>query len=221
MCIFKGLKKQIALNFSIDFQELGTRLLVFTELAAVCHGWLGRRAAELSLPATCLINESSLGKFLLLKCHCFYFGLESGPAAGEGEQTAFFRDARAPCAKLQPVFRSLLSQPSHLHLHALRGAPGVFSLHWRQLCLGTLQITEPEAVGHQLCEISAHVLPAPPVGKATMKASHSRWEFPGWEWREHWVSKLSLGAFPSSLELLGWEDANLSPCKEILLKKDF
>lgn len=140
MCIFKGLKKKIVLNFSIDFREHGTRLLVFAELAVVCHGWLGRRAAKLSLPATRLINESSLGKFLLLKCHCFCFGLESGPAAGEGEQTAFFRDAQAPCAKRQPIFRSVLSQPSHPHLHALRGAPGVFSLCSRQLCPGTLQI---------------------------------------------------------------------------------
>lgn len=56
MCIFKGLKKKKALNFSIDFWELCTKLLAFAEHAAVCHGWLSREAEKLSLPYTRLIN---------------------------------------------------------------------------------------------------------------------------------------------------------------------
>lgn len=59
MCIFKRFKKtkkKKALNFSVNFWELCTKLLAFAERAAVCHGWLSREAEKLSLPGTRLIH---------------------------------------------------------------------------------------------------------------------------------------------------------------------
>lgn len=140
-------------------------------------------------------------------------------AAGEGELTGFFRDARAPRAKLRHIPGRLRSLLSHLRPRAIRGAPDVCSPRRRQLCPGALLITEPEAIGHLPSGISAHVLPpAPRRRRRQGKAPHPALggNFAGWGNR-----RLSLGVFPSPpAELLGWEDANLPPCNEILFKKD-
>lgn len=127
MCIFKGLKKK---KHRVLASTLENALLSCLPRWSWAAQQGCRKAVATPPPCHQLEQPGQVcGAEVSLVC-CW----ESRSLAGQGEPTLGF------------VFGCLCKTSAHLN--AVRGAPDSCWLSQRQLCSGSLLITEPEAVGH-------------------------------------------------------------------------